>query len=263
MFSPNEEFAPGGHPPPGDYEVRQAIIDESLKRNMGYGTVHVYVVGPDGHMVAGIGVVKAIQNDNLAKFLEQIAQQLKIAAGPPLVKPKPQSSAPPSAPDSLILHVTARGRNEGSWREFPAEDWIVLQPAEWAQLLPKAAAVGTAWEIDPAITRKLLTHFHPQMEESNTRVDRNKFDKASLTGKVISVNDGVVRARLDGALQMKRTFYPGREDTLGLIRAALVGYLEFSPDLKHVASLELVTDKATWNDESFSAALRSGYEAAH
>jgi len=227
---------------------------------MGYGTVHVYVVGPDGHMLAGIGIVRALQNDNLYKFLQQIVTQMKLTAGPTLVKQRPQSVAPASDANSLILHVTARGSNEGSWREFPAEDWIVLPSSEWTKVLPQSgAAVGATWELEPAVAQKLLTHFHPQIEESNTRIDRNKFEKASLTGKVISVQAGVVRARLDGALQMLRAFYPWHQD-LGLIRATLVGYVDFSQDLKHIDSLELVTDKASWNDEDFSAVLRSGYE---
>ena len=43
--------------------------------------------------------------------------------------------APPAAPGSLVLHLTARGHGN-SWDGFPSEDWIVLAPEQVKGLLP-------------------------------------------------------------------------------------------------------------------------------
>ena len=259
MFASNEAYTKGGMGPE-NAAAYQAVTQESLRKNLGYGTVHVYIIGADGHVLTSMGVVRALQNDNLRKMLETSVLDWKLKAGAPLVKPHPQSRAPKAPRDALILHVTARGFKEGSWREFPAENWIVLTPEEARKLAPPAgAAEGATWEVDQAVARKILTTFYPQTEDTDS-TDRNQMDHFSIKGKVISVKDGVVRARLDSTLQMRRSFYPGRKD-LTQIQADSLGYVEAPADAKRVDAVEMVTSKATFGDEEFGVAVRSNYES--
>lgn len=242
-----------------DAAALQAITRESQAKNLGYGTVHVYLIGSDGHVLTSMGVVRALQNDNLKKLLQTSVADWKLKAGPPVIKPRPQSRAPKATQDALILHVTAKGFNEGSWREYPAENWIVLTPEESRKLLPPpGAAAGTTWEVDKGVARKILTTFYPQTEDTDS-TDRNQFDQYWIKGKVLSSKDGIVQSRLDSTLQMRRAFYPGRKELIP-IQAEIVGYVNSSAD-KRVDSIEMVTVKAAFGAEEFGAALRSNYES--
>jgi hypothetical protein len=249
--------------PPAEVAERARIIDESIKRNLGYGTVRVYVTGPDGHTIASIGVVLALQNDNLLTFLQKVSEQLHVKPGPPVVTPRPQSVAPKNTPqNALVIHATARGAGNGSWREFPGENWIVLTPEQWNKVLPTGdVTVGTTWQVDPGVARTLLTVFYPQTEDTESRIDRNKFDKHQINGKVISIENGVARARLDAAVQMSRMFYPGRVDSTSVINATILGFVDFATDRSHINAIEMVTSKALFGAEEFDASLRSGFEA--
>lgn len=67
-----------------------------------------------------------------------------------------------------------------------------------------------------------------------------------------------MRARLEGRLTMKHTFYPRREDK-NVVSATLVGYVEFELGKQRIHALRLVTDRATYGGESrhFGVAVRS------
>src|SRR5262249_8802414 len=144
--------------------------------------------------------------------------------GPPVLSPKAQSVPPASAAGSHILHLVSRGSNVGSWREFPAENWITITTDEWGKMLaPGEGKPGAVWTLDPQLTRKLLTNFYPQTEDTDS-TDRNKMAHHLLRLTVISTDGKLATARIDGELMMQRTFYPGRSD-FQTIRASLIGYL--------------------------------------
>jgi len=105
----------------------------------------------------------------------------------------------------------------------------------------------------------VLTDFYPQMEEFDASVDRNRFEKSSLQSTVVSISGGIVRARLDGTLVMKRSFYPHQDDE-NRVKATLLGWIVFDTGRNHIDSFQLVTKTATYgaNDpEAFNAALAS------
>ena len=90
-----------------------------------------------------------------------VIQKLGTSEGKPVVKPTPQSCAPPCDAGSLVLHTVARS-HKGTWNEFPVESWTVLGPTEAGKLLPgRDVVVGTAWELDKDVTAKFLTGFVP------------------------------------------------------------------------------------------------------
>jgi hypothetical protein len=219
------------------------------------GTVHVYVVAPDGHLFESMHVAAAARTDKLVALLDRAVQKFRPTPGPPVLKPGQQSQPPKHQSDALVLHLIARGNNQGSWREFPGENWIVLSRPEWTKLLPVETKVGVSWEFEEGIAARLLTHFHPQTEDPYDK-DRNRIDRQSLQARIISVQGGVARARLDGSLRMKRPFYPGKEDDK-FVDATVVGYFDFDTGRNQIPTVRLVTDQATYGKEGFNAAVRS------
>jgi hypothetical protein len=223
------------------------------------GSVCTYVLGPDGTLVDSLGVVRAMEPGSLAAMLERNAQKLGIPKGEPVVKPRPQSAPTRVEAGALLLHLVAPyDTRRGSWQEFPAETWLALGKQEQSALLPVKAEVGTTWDVDKAVTTRLYNYFYPATEDTKgDQIDRNRIDEQSLKGTVLSVRDGVIRARLDGTLKMGRKFYPGHpEQKPNLVDATIVGVLEFGPGTE-IRSLRLVTEKATYGQAKFAVAVRS------
>ena len=188
-------------------------------------------------------------------MLEKAVAELKPASGQPLVPPVPQSRPPQCDQDSVTLHLVARSLDgRGAWSDFPVEDWIVLSRPDVTNLLamPKVS-IGTAWDINPQLTTKLLTHFYPATE--NNDVSKNKFERQSLRATVVSINNGVARARLSGDLKMEHGFYHKPDGKF--VEATVTGFIDFNSSRKELHSLRLVTDEATYGGGKFAIALRS------
>lgn len=259
VFSSEQETGPRAPGSSAEKAEHIRIMKESVRMPCGAGIVHVYILNPQGQVIDGLQVAQATHGDALEEMLQKTVQDLHTTPGRPVVMPTPQSRPPQYQPDSLVLHLTARGSQQGSaWRKFPGENWIVLSRAEWTAILPPSdAKVGSTWPLNDALTHKLLTNFYPQMEDHDSNVDRNRFDKASLVATVVSITGGKIQARLDGTLVMKRSFYPDRPDN-NFVNATLLGWTVLDTSNKSVESLELVTKSATYGDarqEEFNAAL--------
>jgi hypothetical protein len=214
-------------------------------------------------------------------MLEKTIAALKVPKGEPVVKPIPQATAPKAKASDLVLHLVARylaakgqaearkdvdddfvprkpalgGEKSGQWTALPSEDWIVLPEARWRKLLPaEGVKVGATWDLDKEVVSELLTRFYPTTENNDLKTNRT--EEQSLKATVLSIQDGVVRARLEGTLKMKHAFYPRREDS-NKVETALLGMLEFEPGKPAIRELRLVTDRGTYGgpNQHFGAAL--------
>jgi hypothetical protein len=254
VYVSNEDYRGDGSAPAAERAEYDRIYREALTGGMSAGTVHAYVVTPDGHPIDSLHVARAAQPKLLIEMLERTVRKMHLREGKPAVAPAVQSTRPKGEPDSLTLHLTARVLRGGAWGEFPAEDWIVLRPEEWKKLLPAGAvAAGRSWDFDRAVAAKVLTHFYPATE--NNDLTTNRLHEQALKATVLSVHDGVVRARIDGRLKMKHPFY--HRDDNNVVEATVVGVLEFEPGKGRIRSLRVVTDKATYGGGTFAVALRS------
>lgn len=252
------------------------------KPPLSIGSVHAYVLTADGKALDSLHVGEA-KPERVIAMLERAIQTLKVPEGQPVVKPVPLSRAPETAADALVLHLTARyllprqqpgarkdidddyvpadpqlgTARSGSWGALPSEDWIELKKADWQKLLPAGPVrVDRSWDIDRAVASQLLTRFYPTTE--NNDLSTNRIDEQVLKATVVSIEGGIVRARIDGSLKMKHAFYPGREDA-NVVQATVVGYLDFEPGPQRIRTLRLITDKASYGGESrrFGVAVRS------
>src|SRR5262249_49704161 len=141
-YHSNEDVFAADAPPAIKKEI-QRIRHETLKAKMSAGTVHVYLLDPDGRPVGSQHVAVATKVEELTALLERTVERLKVPAGKPLVPPASQSSTPKADADALVLHLVARnvvrGKGEdvpvkptlgltrsGNWGAYPAEDWITL-----------------------------------------------------------------------------------------------------------------------------------------
>ena len=219
--------------------------------------VHIYILTPDAQPLDGMRIGDAVMGDNLLDYLKGMIKKLNIPRGEALVKPVPQSVAPKAPADSMVLHLSARAESRiGNYRQFPAENWIVLGQSEWSKLLPTGPAkVKDSWTVPADVSTKLLNRFYPQTVEINAGIERSRIDNQKLTLTVMSIREGIVRARFDGTLHMKHGSVAHEEDWF--VDAELTGFLEFDPATRRIQRLRLVTKKATYKDEKFLAALRS------
>jgi len=249
----NEDYRKDGPQPADERAEYQRIYREALDRKFSTGTVHVYLVGVDGHPFGTLHVANAAKSGVLLASLEKAVAELKVPAGKPLVAPAPQSRPTAVAKGSLVLHLVARGENKGSWREFPGEDWIVFSEVEQARLLPtRKLEPGDSWEPDRELATRILTHFYPQTE--NNDVSKNRIEEQSLRATAVSVSNRRVRASISGSIRMEHWFYPKPDSNM--VNATFSGYMDFDPVFQQVLSLTLVTDKAVYIKENFSVAVR-------
>jgi hypothetical protein len=185
--------------------------------------------------------------------LGRAIDEFKPKPGPPVVLPGPQSVPPTASPDCVTLHLVSRGDDRGSWGAVPAENWIVLTQEDWSKMIPTTAVTpGQAWELDRDVTAKILTYFYPQTENNNASIQR--IEEQRLTAKVLTINEGVVTARVDGFVTMKHAPIPGRTDARP-IRADVAGLLTFTPGKP--PALQLATTRAVHGTRPFKVAVRT------
>jgi hypothetical protein len=255
VYISDEDVAASGSASAREKLEYRRIYSEALKAGLSTGTVHVYILTPDGHPLDSLHVAKASQPEQLTALLERAIEKLKPTAGPPVVKPAVQSKPPAHDAKSLVLHLTARVLKPGcAWDQFPAENWIVLPRADWAKFLPPGhIAPGKSWDIDKETAAKLLVYFYPATE--NNSVSTNRIEEQELKGQVLSTANGVLRVRLSGKLKMKHTFY--YKDDSNVVEANLIGFVDVDQRKNTIRSFRLVTDEATYWKGTFGVAVRS------
>ena len=256
MYIANEDYAEKGPAPADEKAERDRIFREAHRAGLSVGTVHVYLLSPDGgHPVDSLHVAEAAKPGQLLRTMEKAVGRFGVSGGEPVVKPAAQSAPPHSGPGALVLHLTARVlKPGGAWGELPVEDWVVYAANEAAAFLaPDGSKPGVAWDVDRKAAAKLLTHFYPATE--NNDVGKNEFERLELRGRVVSVRDGVARVRLEGRLTMKHTFY--HKNDPNRVRASVVGFVDYDAASRKIRAFRLVTEEAGYGSGTFGVAVRS------
>jgi hypothetical protein len=246
-----------------DKKEWQRIYHEANAKLKRSGTVHVYILAPaDGEVIESIDVGTAVFPEKLLARLSAVIDKLKTPKGKPVVAPVPQSCPPKCDAGALVLHLAARSY-KGTWNEFPVENWTALSAGEAGKLLPTGnIAAGGTWELDKAVTAKFLKHCLP-----------NGFDYAgyhkvtiieqSLQATVLSLKNGVARARLDGKLKLKHKTLNFQKnppvEAHEFAQMPLTGYLDFEPGKQKVQAFRLLADPATAREGAvvYAVAVRS------
>ena len=254
VYVVNEDYRDGGPAPNEERAEMKRIYREALASGFSAGTVHVYLLAPDGKTIAGMHVAEAAQTPKLVTLLDKWISRLQVKPGKPLVPPIPQSTAPKCETGALLLHLTARPLSGGGSWNGVSENWITYGPDEVKGWLPTATVrPGQTWNPDSDLVTRTLLHVYPVTE--NNDVLTNKVQEQRMTATVLSVSNGVALARLDGRLRMKHSFYH-KEDG-NVVDANLVGYIEFDTERRHIRKLRLATDTAAYGGGTFAVAIRS------
>lgn len=259
VYTSNEDYRDGGTAPPEERAAYERIYRAALAAKLSTGTVHAYVLSPQGVPVDSLHVADAARGDRLSQMLDRAVERFKPRGGGPLAQPKTQSAPPRPPAGGLVLHLTARAEgtdpSDTSWHAYPSEDWITLDAADVQNFLPPRGTerVGSTWEIAPDAATKVLTHFYPQTENNDVR--KNKIERLALKATLVSTNDGPARARLDGRLRMRHPFY--HKDTPDYVDATIVGYVEFEAGAQGIKQLKLATTQATYQNRPFEVGVES------
>jgi hypothetical protein len=254
-----------------DLALKGRIVRESWEdlKNIRTGEDAVYVLTPDGRFYDAIRAPDSIRISHLLPFLEGVKDRLKIHRGArPVLEPKRQSRPPHLQPGEIVLHLAARYLPKGDgWAKMPAEDWIVLTTDEWTKLIPKQGAkAGEQWDLDPALTAKLLVRFYPPTGNTDLRLNVMDKDQTGLKATLLATENGVARVRLDGTLKMKHPFFTTglgpaaqvqQSDDYYVVIDQITGVMECDTQKPALRSLNVVGDKATYATKNFIVALRS------
>src|SRR5436305_6689151 len=97
VFAVNEDYADAGNAPKEEQAEYQRIYRQALAKKFSAGTVHVYVLNPDGEVIGTRHVAEAAKTKELIAFLDEVVAKLGTKSGKTLVVPKAQSAAPERA----------------------------------------------------------------------------------------------------------------------------------------------------------------------
>ncbi len=215
----------------------QKLWSDFTALGKGTGTVRVYILKPNGEAFDTLNVSLLTRTETLLPFLESCARRLRVTPGQPLAAPGKQSRPPAHNREDLVLHLVARGMRQGSWREFPSENWFILNPADQQAFLPPGDS--TSWILDAGIAKRLLLKFYPQVEETDD-VERGDIREYQMKLTRMETKAGTALARIDGGLIMNRA--SERIQT----RARIVGLVRFDPVKRKLIQVQIVTQEAVF-----------------
>jgi hypothetical protein len=220
-----------------------------------------FVIDPKTEQcVHAIRLPDLLDSQKVLDMLNGVIQEFHVVKGNTVIAPKPQVGAEePIKEGEIELHLLNRYIPPGgTWKQLPAEDWIVLARDEWQKLLPPGdAKVGLTYSVDKEVSDKILLNFYPP--SSNRVPETNRIDSPAMKATVVSVKNGVARVRLDNQLKMKHHFLPAKDDSK-FVEATVVGFADVDLTARQIKDVQMVTEKATYGDEDgkngFGAALR-------
>src|SRR2546425_466494 len=77
VYISNEDYARTGSAPADEKAERDRIWRDAAKAGLSSGTVHVYILAPDGHVIDSQHVATASKVDQLIDLLQRNAEKLK------------------------------------------------------------------------------------------------------------------------------------------------------------------------------------------
>src|SRR5688500_17725743 len=122
VYAVNEDYRAKGSKPKEEKEAYNRIYRQALDKKLSAGTVHVYIVSPDGDVVDSAHVAEAAKPAVLTSLLKRNIAAAGLKAGEPVAERKPQAAAPNADEGALRLHLVARSLDgKGAWTDFPGE----------------------------------------------------------------------------------------------------------------------------------------------
>jgi RNA polymerase sigma-70 factor (ECF subfamily) len=252
----NADYGDLGGASPEEKKLAMRIWAAAEQAKLPWGMDCIYLLEPaDGRVRDTLPLSKA-SPDATWQWLKA---NRRTPPGAPVVKPSRQSVPPSAPPGALVLHLTARyldaeGRVETrrlDFHEVPGEDWIVLSPEEARQFAPRP---GESRALGAELAERLLTCAHPSDISVDIDPDgRNRIAVAEVT--VTRVSRSFVR--VEGRLEMRRTFAQLTPSSERTVTALLKGYVELEAGGSRIRSLRMATLSAVCGEHKYGVAIRS------
>src|ERR671916_212947 len=87
VYPSNEDYSGDGPAPEAERRERDRILRESGAKGLSTGTVHVYILDPDGHAVDSAHVAEGAKLDVLTRLLARNVARFRPEPGPPVSPP--------------------------------------------------------------------------------------------------------------------------------------------------------------------------------
>ena len=240
VYVVNEDYARKGCAPAEEKAELQHIFKEGHAAKKSVGSVHVYILNPEGKLIDSMHVAEAAKPKVLTAMLQKTVTDLKLRPGGAVAKVHAQAAPPAAEEGSLLLHLVSRSTDgKGAWTEFPVENWIVLTAEEQNALL--------AEQPDQSVLKKILTHFYPATE--NNDVSKNRFEQLSASAK----RSGS-RVQLSGTFKMAHSFYHKEDGKM--VESDFIGFADVDP-AGQIKNFQMTTRDARYNGGKFAVAVRS------
>lgn len=253
VYVTNEYYAEGRFGE-SNLQLLRKVWNEAERKNLPAGTVHVYLLTPDGSVHKSMHVMHAAKSAHLFRFLTAAVRELKTDSGNTLVKPTFKRMPPPAAKDQVVLHASSQYDDAGG---VVGDDWIVLSRTEWSEFLPPSGE--TEWMIDEALAQKIFVHLYPYAADWTE--DAEQVSVAQLSAYTLPAEPGddssLVRIALRGKLVASRNQHLGRAaqpvvaDIVGLVQTNSAARPSDKPEIV------LTTGVARYGNRSFSSIVRS------
>ncbi len=269
VYLTNEDYRDGGSAPAEEKAELLRIHREASAKSLSVGTVHAFILAPDGSVRDSMHTVQVAKPDQLLAMLDRNARALNVSAGQPIIAPKPPA-IPSCAPGEVQLHLTSRYlerragslvpvvSDSGDWSSLASEDWITLTTGDLNLMIPKSGlAVGKTWQVDPAASARLFLHFYPPTE--NWDIEKNRIRESELTGRAESVERGIAKVLFSGRLKMDHWFYHKPDGRF--VEADVAGYADVDVKTRRLIRFRLITESADYKGDNrsmpFGVAIRS------
>jgi hypothetical protein len=232
-----------GTRPAAEWLELRRLDRDTKQRGLKGGTVCVYIMAPDGAVLATMPVHQAVDPKNLVPLIEQVIEKQKLTPrNPEAVQASavPRKPVSPETKGGVVLHV--RTKNEGPRARYGvSEDWVQLTPQEWKAFLPeKKAKAGDSRQVPDKVADKLFQYFYPP--GPNWKIKDSTVLNRSLTVTVVSATDKEVRVKLRGSATLSHPF--GDQDTPGKVTAKVAGILRYDPAKKELTSFLIASEQA-------------------
>src|SRR6476659_3715523 len=94
VYRSSEDYSDEGSAPGVEKRERDRIFAEARAAGLSVGTVHVYILDPDGHAADSAHVAEGAKTNVLLALLERNVARFHPKAGPPVSPPRPQAPRP-------------------------------------------------------------------------------------------------------------------------------------------------------------------------
>jgi hypothetical protein len=211
------------------------------------GSVCVFLLDPDGSVLATQLVQSASKPENLIPLLRRVIEEKKVPPrDPAAVRASTAGSRTTPRPiekDSLVLQVWTRF--DGNRANYGlSQDWVELSATEAAALAPPAETkAGAQWKVPDPIADKIYRYFYPPGPNWNAR--GSEVVSRTLTATTASISADEVQIDLRGTLKLSFSF-ANSKDTPGEMTAKVVGVARYDRKHQAITALEMITEEGLY-----------------